>query len=99
MTAAGAAAVSGAPSERGAFSGEVMDSLTHTTIPASTPFLPWLTWAVTILFTNNCNIISTLGLFSVKSDRLLVDLFQRPHHTGFAMLVPTDDNDVPYPMT
>ena len=46
-TAAGVAAVSGAPSERGAFSGEVMDSLTHTTIPASTPFLPWLTWAVT----------------------------------------------------
>src|SRR5687767_4148906 len=48
-TAAGAAAVSGAPSERGAFSGEVMDSLTHATIPASTPFLPWRTWAVTRL--------------------------------------------------
>src|SRR3954466_8442345 len=45
-TAAGAAAVSGASSERRAFSGEVMDSLTHATIPASTPFLPWRTWAV-----------------------------------------------------
>src|SRR4051794_29348894 len=47
-TAAGAAAVSGASSERGAFSGEVMDALTHATIPASTPFLPWRTWAVTL---------------------------------------------------
>src|SRR3954464_15779745 len=46
-TAAGAAAVSEASSERGAFSSEVMDSLTHATIPASTPFLQWRTWAVT----------------------------------------------------